>query len=327
MFGLNDICAGNREVFRANLKAIANRCRNAGAAVVLCTLNSVCPNAARPMPVVAEFSRIVRDVAAEMSVPVADCFQAYENLHRKDATAWLVMFSENNHPCMLGHKLFAETVAETVSGRHVSLADVPPPNDAMRFTTVRLKAGQPIKMIAMPPYDRMAREALVELFPKANISVTPWPIAGQSLTAMEEWAKRIRDLKPDLVVVAVPANAAAKDTDAFIRSYHWVLSWSIAYERAQWDVLPILPGVAGAVPTGNTERVELARRIIAGRDLACLARLPGDRRPAKEILVQWLRDQMHAAEPTPKNAAPNANTTTLSTISQDGVLSNREPRK
>jgi len=43
MFGLNDITKQQSPLYPQNLKAIIDRCRDAGAAVVLCTLNSVQP--------------------------------------------------------------------------------------------------------------------------------------------------------------------------------------------------------------------------------------------------------------------------------------------
>ena len=42
------------------------------------------------------------------------------------------MMNEDNHPCMAGHKLFAETVAEAISGKRISLAAVPPLADTLQ---------------------------------------------------------------------------------------------------------------------------------------------------------------------------------------------------
>jgi acyl-CoA thioesterase I len=295
MFGLNDIGLGNRQTYRDNLRTIVRRCRESGAAVVLCTPNSVYPNDYRPMAAVAEFSQIVRDVAQELSVPVADNFRAYEDVRRKSPTEWMLLMSEDIHPCMDGHKLFAETVAETVSGKRISLADVPPPADTLRFTLARLKAGQPVNVIAMPPYDRIIREVLIERFPGARIKVTTWPVQGQSLSAMVEWSKGIRDRKPHLVIPAVPADAADKDEEWFIRNYHWIVSWGVAYERAEWDLLPILPSVTAPLAPGEVHRAELARRIIAGSDVEYVDRRDGDARPARQVLSEWvaLRSASH----------------------------------
>jgi acyl-CoA thioesterase-1 len=295
MFGLNDIRQGNRQAYRDNLKTIVDRCRKAGAAVVLCTLNSVYPNEVRPMPAVTEYSQMVRDVAEAASVPVADCFKRYEEIRAQNPTEWMLLMSETIHPCMEGHKLFAETVAETIAGTRVSLADVPPPADALRFTLARLKAGQPVHVIAMKPYDTIIRDVLLQQFPGAEVQVTPWPVEGQSLAAIVEWAKSIRQRKPNLVVAAVPADAAASDEESFIRDYQWVVSWSLPFDRAKWDFVPILPTATGPVSEDDLPRVELARRMIVGRDFEYVDRKKGDTRPAREILLEWMRE--HAAEP------------------------------
>lgn len=291
MFGMNDVCRRKPEQFRANLRTIVGRCRAVGAAVVLCTPNSTYANERRPMNQLGAYAQVVRDVARELAVPLADCFEAYEALRKHDETEWMLLMSETIHPAMLGHRLFAEVIANTASGKAVSLADTPPPADALRFTWQRLKAGQPLQVVAMPPYDTLVPDVLRKQFPNAQIQVTPWLVEGQSLAAIEQWAKRIRKAPPHLVVVAVPAGAAAPSDGAFIRSYNWVLNWSIHFGRAQWDLLPILPSVTGPVPPAQCARATLARRIIAGKDYLAVGRAPGDPRPARDVLAAWIAEQ------------------------------------
>ena len=62
MFGMNDTARAPREQFEANLKSIVDRCRGIGAAVVLCTPNSVYPNEPRPVERLAQFAESVRRV-------------------------------------------------------------------------------------------------------------------------------------------------------------------------------------------------------------------------------------------------------------------------
>jgi len=306
MFGMNDVCNRKPEQFRANLRTIVGCCREAGAAVVLCTPNSVYPDAGRPMALLGAYAQVVRDVARERGVPLADCFQACEDVRKTDETEWMLLMSETIHPAMLGHKLFAEVIARTISGRAVSLADATPPDDALLFSLKRLDAGEPLKVVAMPPYDTLVPDALRQLFPTAKIDVTTWPVEGKSLAEIEQWAKRIRAMAPHLVVVAVPAAAGAPDAGAFIRSYNDVLNWSIAFEKANWDLLSILPSVTGPVPATQRDREALARRIILGKDYACVERRQGDQRPARELLLQLITEQKAkqkaaagAAKPTP----------------------------
>ena len=240
------------------------------------------------MPDVTEFAQIVRDVAKENSVPVADFFRAYANLQGKDVKQWMLLMSETIHPCMNGHKLFAETVAKTISGQRVSLADVPPLADSLRFTTAQLKAGKPIRVIAMAPYDRIVRDALLERFPAAQIQLTVWPVEGQSLSAIVKWAEQVRALKPNLVVVAVPANVEAKNEESFIHDYQWLYSIVAAFLRAEWDVLPILPSVTAPVAPNELHRADLARQIIVGHDFEGVDRKKNDTRSPQQILSEWI---------------------------------------
>ena len=291
MFGMNDVARTEAEVFRANLRTIVDRCRASGAAVVLCTPNSVYPNPTRPTERLAQFAQIVRDVAEAMSVRLADCYAAYEAIRRKDVTEWRLLMSETIHPSMNGHKVFAEVIAEGISGRAVSLADVEPPADALRFTLDRLGSKQPLEVIAMPPFDRIVPDALRGLFPAAEIRVTPWPVEGQSLAAIEAWARGIRNKKPHLVVVAVPADRTAEDEETFMRLYNWVLNWSVDFGLARWDLMPILPSVAGPLTGDEGRREALARRMVMGMDTRFVERAAGDARPPEEIVAQWISRQ------------------------------------
>ena len=147
----------------------------------------------------------------------------------------------------------------------------------------------------MPPYDRIVPEALRELYPNAKINVTNWPTEGRSLAQLEEWARSIRAKKPHLVVVAVPAAAGAENDEALIRSYAWILNWSISFGHRTWDRLAILPSVTAPLGPDQKHGEELARRIMLGADAACVERRPGENRPAAEIVREWIRRQTTAA--------------------------------
>lgn len=298
MFGMNDTARAPREQFEANLKSIVDRCRKVGAAVVLCTPNSVYPNTPRPVDRLAQFAESVRRVAKELSVPLADCYQAYEAIHAKDPQAWKLLMSETIHPSMNGHRLFAEVMAQAISGHRVSLDDVPPLEDTLRFTLRRLRAGQPVSMIAMPPYDRLVPEALRELSPQAKIDVTVWPTEGQSLKQLEQWAAGVRRQKPNLVVIAVPASVRASSEDDFIRAYSWILDLSIDFGYLSWDRMVVLPSVTGPLDAEQSRAESLAGRIILGADAAVVQRRPGDTRTAAEIVRAWIARQADLIPPT-----------------------------
>ncbi len=290
MFGMNDVVRTKSEQFEANLCTIVRRCRASDAAVVLCTPNSAYPNPTRPMKRLTQFAQIVRDVATDMSVRLADCFAAYEEIRRKDVTKWRLLMSETIHPGMNGHKFFGEVIAESISGQPVSLADAEPPADSLQFTLKRLNENQPVNVIAMPPFDGIVPDALRGLYPEAEIRVTTWPVQDQSLAAIEQWSKGIRKQRPHLVVVAVPADLKAEDEETFIRQYAWVLNWSVNFGLARWDLLPILPSVTGDLTNEQRERERLARQIIMGMDTRWMER-NDDARPTEEIVSDWIAEQ------------------------------------
>jgi lysophospholipase L1-like esterase len=292
MFGMNDAVRTPREQFAGNLRTMVERLHASAAEVVLCTPNNVYANPTRPMDRLAQFAETVREVAREKKVPLADCHQAYEERLRGDPKGWRLLMSETIHPSMNGHKLFAEVMARAISGKGVSLADVAAPADTLRFTLARLRAGQPVSIVAMPPYDRLVPDALRERFPTAKIQVAPWPTAGRTLADLEQWARQIRKQAPHLVVVAVPADATAADDEAFVRSYAWVLNWSIDFGLARWDRLAILPGVTAALGAGQDVRQPIAEQVIRGADCDYLDRKPNDSRSPQEILGQWIGRQL-----------------------------------
>jgi len=293
MFGMNDVPGTPAAQFRENMVEIVKRCRAIGAEVVLMTPNSVFPDdPRRPVKRLAEFAQIVRDIGAELSVPVADCYKAYEDIHARDLKAWMLLMSETIHPNMNGHKLFAEEVARVISGRRVSLDDVPPPSPAIPKTLKLLANGEPVKVIATEPYDKMIGDALRVLNPNARVEVTPWPVPHRSLDKVLEFAERIRGMQPDLVIVALPATVRGRTEEQFIRKYSWVLAVSLSFGVQEWDVFGVLPSVLTPELTpSQRSREELMGEIIHAYDLSAVTRPPGDEASAQEILARWLRSQ------------------------------------
>lgn len=291
MFGMNDVTRVDPEAFQANLDEIAERCLAAGAAVVLCTPNSVYENPSRTNARLKDLAHRVKRVAIARNLPVVDCFKAWQDIRRQDETEWMLMMSDTIHPNMNGHKRFAELIASTIGGKDISLGHVEPPDDALHTTFDRLHLGQPVTLIAMPPYDKLVPEVLREHFPDARFQVTSWPVESNSVVSLSEWAKRIRDLSPHLVVVAVPAAATEQTTEAYIRNYEWVLNWSFQFGRRAWDVLPILPTVTAPVGEDQRERLTWARRIVIGKDVQFVDQQADEPRSTREILTQWVSDR------------------------------------
>jgi lysophospholipase L1-like esterase len=302
MFGLNDVARGKGpEEFRDHVRQIVSRSRAAGAEVILMTPNSVYPNdAARPPLKVAEYAEVVRQVGRAMNVPVADCYQAYETIHAIDRRAWYELMSETIHPNMRGHKLFAEEVAWTISGRHLWLDALPPLKPAFPRVLSRLRAKQPLRVIAMKPYDGLIGPALRSLYPGADVRVTSWTPDPHDLEAIADQAKTFGWLKfrghsgleqPDLVVLAVPARALAATPEEFYRSYSWIVNWSLPLGQGGWDILAVLPSVAQPQLDPAEQTAERsAREVMLGQDVPWLERSAGDDASPGALLARRLAE-------------------------------------
>ncbi|MBK8039015.1 MAG: prolyl oligopeptidase family serine peptidase [Verrucomicrobiaceae bacterium] len=261
MFGMNDLVRVPVADFVANTKQIIQRCRDAGAEVVLCTQNSILNSPSRPVAKLAEYSQAIRDLAKAESLGLADCHAAFEALHAKDVVAWNFLLSDAIHPNMDGHKLFAETIAKTITGQEVTLRDEPPPPNPLAHTFKLLGEGKPLTVLAMPPYDQQIEPALKKQHPKAQIAVKPWPTAGKTLAELETAAKAVRAMKPNLVLIAVPGHLTEKTPQAFHQRYAWIMNWSLSFGPQEWDVVVALPPDAG----------DLASRLVKAQDLSVIA--------------------------------------------------------
>jgi lysophospholipase L1-like esterase len=291
MFGLNDMTRVPLDEYRQNLVTIIEKCRAAGAKVLLCTPNSVITTSSRPSEKLKEYCEIVRRVSREQRVALCDCYRAFEAVRKQDPLAWRLLMSDEIHPNRDGHQLLAEEMSRTITGRNVSLADVGPPSPAVPKTLSLLKAGKPVKILAMPPFDESIAQTLRKFTPSAQLDVSRWDIAGQSLAELEQAAKnRVRKMQPDLVVIAVPRTAAAASTEEFIRSYAWIMNWSLSYGKQEWDCIVVHPSVAGQ-QNSDSARDDLVRRLVGAQDLSLIDRAPNDSTSNSEILVRWLEDQ------------------------------------
>ncbi|MEN6302443.1 MAG: SGNH/GDSL hydrolase family protein, partial [Armatimonadia bacterium] len=105
MFGMNDVARATPEAYEANLRQIVDKCRATGAEVVLCTPNTIGTDPSRPMDKLRAHAEIVRRLAAELQVPLADCFAAYEAVGQRNPRELTALMSDNIHPNMRGHKL------------------------------------------------------------------------------------------------------------------------------------------------------------------------------------------------------------------------------
>jgi lysophospholipase L1-like esterase len=293
MFGLNDMVRVPPDEFRANLATIIRKCRAVGAEVLLCTPNSVLESPGRPSKKLVEYCDVLRATARQEKAPVCDCYAAYDAVRTRDYRTWRLLLSDEIHPNMDGHKLTAEEICRSLTGRSVSLGDTGPPQPAIPRMLSRLAAGEPVRVLAMPPYDALIGPALKKLVPSARVEVSAWPTAGRDLPQIEQDAKPVRQMGLDLVLLAVPASARAESEEQAIRSYSWILNWSLSFGRQEWDVVGILPSVAKTDLTAEERRQDaFARRMIRAQDLSLIERGPGDGSPAEMILAGWLQRQL-----------------------------------
>lgn len=293
MFGLNDVAKGNIDLYRKNLVEIVSKCRAAGAEVILCTPNAVSETEARPVVKVAAFAEVARSVAREWQVPLADVHLSLERLRTEDPESWRLSMSDEIHPNLRGHRRLAGSILETIEGQEVSLSDSEPVPDSLAFTLERLKKNQPVKVLAMPPFDTIAAEAIASVHPEAQTTVMTWPVEGlDRRLLMKDAAHRVRPLSPGLVIVAIPRAAKATDREEFIRTQMWIASNSLAYGKREWDVLVVHPSVFDGPPEKPDETDDqLVRGIVPAQDLPLLDRLPGDVRPAEDLLRDWIARQ------------------------------------
>lgn len=292
MFGLNDMTRVPIEDYRANLKTIIERCRAAGAEVILCTPNSVQDTAERPLGKLIQYADVVRAVAAETNVPLADCYNDFKKVREGNDQQWAMLMSDEIHPNMAGHKQIATTIATKIAGRSLTSSGAPAPQPAIPHTLNLIRTKQPIEVLAMPPYDTILEKLLREFAPDSVLTVTPWDVAGKSMAEIEGSAKVIRDNPPDWVFIAVPLEAAAEDFDAFKRHFTWTMNYALSFGYQEWDVSAVPPSFIAPVEAApSRERNAWARNLIRAQDFE-LIEGGGGAEAAEASLRQWLEKQL-----------------------------------
>ncbi len=300
MFGMNDAVRNSLETFRTNLLEIVQRAHAHHARVVLMTPNAISPDDPSRIPArVAEFIQIVRDVAQENSLPLADTYQVFEDIRINDLHEWMRIMSDPVHPNMRGHQLFATSVAETISNCRIDRTVLPTLAHELPHLASLLKSESLVRITAMKPYDRLIETAIRALFPEAKLSITALDPAGKSITLLEQMANEhgwahYRDNpdlpQPDLSVLAVPADAAGELDKNYYRSYTWILNWSQSFGNdPRTDCLPILPSVLRAdLSRTEADAENFARMVINDTNLPFIERQTGDDSPTGDLLQREL---------------------------------------
>ncbi|MCA9066396.1 MAG: hypothetical protein KDA96_25185 [Planctomycetaceae bacterium] len=294
MFGLNDMTRVSPDDYRRNLRTIVEQCRAAGSEIILATPNNVIDTSSRPTEKLIQYCDIIRETGQELNVPVCDVYRELEAVRSHDTFDWRLLMSDEIHPNMDGHKRVATAIAQTISGNRIPLDDVPPAAP-LQHTIERLKMNQPIRVLAMPPFDGFVEAGLKQIHPSAAVTVERWETDGRSLSDVEQDAKaRVRAARPDLVLIALPRAATATlDSDAaFARSFAWVMNWSLNFGQPTWDVVVIHPSVrfpATKDPATADPRGDLIRRLVKAQNLSLIDASEGDVADAEDTLKNWLK--------------------------------------
>lgn len=292
MFGLNDMTRVPLEQYRENLHKIIEQCRGIGAEVLLCTPNAVITTQSRPVEKLSQYCEVVREVGRKMQVPVCDCYEKLNAFRNQNPQAWRLFMSDEIHPNMAGHKKMAELIAESVTGKNVSLADVKPQALAIPRTKSMLANKQPIRIIAMSPLDQMIQSTIKQIVPKAELKVTSWKTKGKTRRQIEADAKAmIRSQKPDLVLLAIPRAAKYDSQEEFIHSSIWTMNYSLNFGTGGWDCVVFHPSVFDP-DNPEPEYDQLTRQLVQGQDRTLVDRKPDQTASAEEILLNWLHSQL-----------------------------------
>jgi lysophospholipase L1-like esterase len=302
MFGMNDLAYGQvdaetdrakKTTFAKNLADITQQCRKTGAEVILCTQNTVYPEAApgRPPKRIAEFAAVIRDLGERIGTPVVDVCAEWQRLRREEPTEWRLAMSETIHPSLDGHRRMAELIAAAITTQDVSLADEPPAPPALAHVSACLRTAKGLNIVVSQPLHSILFAALKTLRPDAGLALAADPIDGRTLKQLELQARTVRDCKPDLVVFTIPVDCLdATDEEAFIRTLSWTLDLCLPFAGRPWDVVGVSPQLLlPGVPSEKQQRaIHLFKRIVAAHDLHTIARTADDVDAApEEIVRRW----------------------------------------
>ena len=298
MFGLNDMTRVSLDDYRANLRTIVEKCRAVGAEVVLATPNNVIDTPSRPTSKLVLYCDVVRQVGQELGVPICDLYQQLSGIRAIEPFDWRLMMSDSIHPNMAGHKSMAERLAQAITGSKVSLENVLPLAPALQRTLARIEGNKPVRVLAMTPYDSIIDSVLRSVSDNVQVELTSWPVEGLSLAQIEQDANaRVRAMKPDLVLIAIPRPATTESDEPFVSSYAWAMNWSLNFGPPTWDCVVIHPSVADADAKPG-QRDDLIRRLVAAQDLCLIDRKTGDTAAPAKLIEVWLANELAGSSAT-----------------------------
>jgi len=296
MYGMNDLVMDRQESFAANMKTIIKRARDSGAAVLLCTQNSIYPGSARrPQERLARYTQIIRDVGKETNASVADCYAAYEAIRERDPKEWAMLMSETIHPNLNGHRVFAQTIVECITGSRLPLSAFANTKPAIPLSLAKLRSQRPLKATLVGLDEATFKHAMHKVFPKANVTVVERSLAQPSVVSMAKQAKTLFAAKgDDILVIRLPAEPVSMPDEAYRRQVFTIVRHSVrfGYKAGAREVLWVLPSVTDreASPAVR-QREKLIRALAHAGDIGAVCRPADNDQPAADVIASWLRDQ------------------------------------
>jgi hypothetical protein len=200
--------------------------------------------------------------------------------------------SDEIHPNLRGHRRLAESILKVIEGTPVALPDDVPVDGGLALTLAKLQKGESVEVLAMPPFDTLAADALRARVPGASVSVVAWPVGEMNrYTLMKDASHRVRPMTPDLVIIAVPRAAAAKDQEEFIRTQMWIAANSLSRGKREWDVVVVHPAVFdGPGGPADAKTDAIIRAIVPAQDLPLIDRAAGESGETAEVFAKWVRE-------------------------------------
>ncbi len=286
-FGLNDMTRIPPEQFRSNLEQLIDRCRSRQSQVVLCTPNAVIETSGRPIGKLIEYCRIIHDVGRDRQAIVCDQYRAGDLLRSRAPWTWRLTMSDEIHPNMDGHKRMAEELCRSITGSDVSLDTVGPPQPALARTQSLFADGKPVKVLVMEPLTAMVESSLHRLDVNAVVETTTWAVDGKTILQLEqEAATLVRPMKPGLVVLTIPSDAAAESDEQLVHSVSWIMNWSLSFGLQEWDCVVVHPSVLN--PEADPQRSALIRRLVRAQHLELIDRVENDASSAEDLIRKWI---------------------------------------
>jgi len=238
-------------------------------------------------------------VGAETKTPVADCCAEYETIQKRDRDAWVMLTSETIHPNLNGHRVFAQTIVERLTGTRLPLDAFTNSNPAIPCTLALAQAeDKTLKITTVGVAADVAEAAARAAFPKVSVTATARPVPGADIAAFAKQSKTLFAPKgKHLLLIAVPAEPVALDFELYKRHVFTVARYSIpfGYRPNAREVVWVLPSVLNAdqspaVQTRERQMAALGRSY----DVGVIARPKGNTQPPADVIAAWLREQAAA---------------------------------